>query len=69
MGWSSGSRLFDTVIQAISNEVSDVEARKRIYRPLIDSFEEMDWDTQDECQGLDPAYDELYNERYPDEEY
>lgn len=67
MGWGSGSRLFDGIITTIKKNVTDFEARKRIYREMISEFEEMDWDTQDECLGVDSAYDEVYNEEYFDQ--
>ena len=66
MGWSSGSRIFGKVIEAIKPAVKDENARKEIYLDLIDAFEESDWDTQDECMGKDPAYDAALKELYPD---
>ena len=62
MGWASGSSLFDAIIEAVMDEVPDKEKRKRIYKPIFDEFQAHDWDTEDECVGLDPAYDEMYNE-------
>ena len=38
--------------------VLDREARKSIYRALICSLEDADWDTQDEVAGLDVIFDE-----------
>jgi hypothetical protein len=67
MGWGSGSILFSDIIRAVSRAVPDKETRKRIYRPIIDAFEQDDWDTQDECLGKDIAYDELYEEVYGDD--
>lgn len=68
MGWGSGSTVFSGVIAAVKVEVKDKEARKRIYAPIIEAFEAMDWDTLDECVGEDEAYDELYEAMYPDDE-
>jgi hypothetical protein len=65
MGWSSGSGLFSLVIESIKNNVLDHGERVEIYKGLIDSFEEFDWDTQDECLGEDPAYDEALYELHP----
>lgn len=62
MGWAGGSRLFDEVIQAAKLRVEDYEARVAFYEEVIEAFEDEDWDTQDECLGEDPAFDEaLYN--------
>lgn len=66
MGWASGSRLFSGVISVIKEYVDCEKERKDIYMDLIAEFEEFDWDTQDECIGEDPAYDEALKELHPD---
>lgn len=66
MGWSSGSSTFSEIIAAVKPNVADKEARKRIYLPIINAFENSDWDTQDECLGQDDAYDEVLKEMHPD---
>jgi len=67
MGWGSGSRVFSQIIQAVLPHVESPEARKNIYRPIVEAFEQQDWDTQMECLGEDPAYDELLRELHPDD--
>lgn len=62
MGWGSGSLLFSQIIENVEPHVADVEVRKNIYRPLIDAFRDMDWDTYGECLGEDPAFDEALKE-------
>ena len=57
MGWTEGSDIMSEVIEALLQHVPDDEARNRIYTRLIPHFERHDWDTQDECRGLDPAFD------------
>lgn len=57
MGWSSGSELFDKIIEAVQPAVHDEAAREAIYANIIPAFEDQDWDTQDECMGKDPAFD------------
>ena len=58
-----------TIITTIKEEIPyDEELRKNIYIPIIEKFEDCDWDTQDECLGIDPVYDLLYNELYGDYE-
>jgi len=69
MGWASGSDLFTEVIAVIKPAVKDKKARKKIYRKLISAFQDHDWDTCDECLGIDPVYDELYEEMFPEEDY
>jgi hypothetical protein len=72
MGWSSGSGLFGELIDSLMKHVSDDDDRKAIYLDMIEAFEAHDWDTLDECVGVDDVYDEIYEERYPsddDEDY
>jgi len=59
MGWCSGSEIMNAVIEAVRDEVKDKEKRKKIYKPVFDTLENNDWDTQDESLGLDQAFDEL----------
>lgn len=72
MGWASGSSLMSEIISAIQPHMPDEGARKEVYKVLINAFEDQDWDTQDECEGEDPAYDaaleELHPEWYEEEE-
>lgn len=65
MGWASASRIMSDIMDAVIPVVPDKEARKKIYRPVIESLEEGDWDTQDECMGEDDAYDEVIKELHP----
>lgn len=65
MGWGSGSYIFLELIEVIKPNVLDDGVRKGIYVKLIPVFEAMDWDTQDECLGKDPAYDTALRELHP----
>jgi hypothetical protein len=65
MGWSSGAQVMGVIIEAVQANVPDVKAREAIYRPIIDALEDQDWDTQDECEGEDPAYDAVIRAMHP----
>ena len=60
MGWSSGSELFGKIIEAVQPAVPDEAAREALYLKLIPGFEDQDWDTQDECLDMDPAFDSAW---------
>jgi hypothetical protein len=62
MGWASGSQLFSNLIATMRKHVKDKSKRKAIYKEMIISFEDEDWDTQDECEGEDSAFDEALDE-------
>jgi hypothetical protein len=66
MGWASGSRVMSEIIAAIQPHLPDENARKEVYKILIKVFEDDDWDTQDECEGEDPAFDAAMQELHPD---
>jgi hypothetical protein len=65
MGWSSGSSIMREVVKAVSANVTDPEARRRIYEPIIEALDMEDWDTQDEVWGMDPACDAALLVRHP----
>ena len=65
MGWGSGSTLMSDVIKTLRQNVSDSASRQAIYYDLILSFDDQDWDTHDECVGVDPAFDAALKEHYP----
>ena len=69
MSWSEGSRLFTRVAEIIESVVTNQSDRKEIYEMLIETFQDHDCDTLDECMGIDPILDELLDELLEDEDY
>jgi hypothetical protein len=69
MGWSSGSNIFEEIITVLRSNVPNYEDRCDIYRELISVFENYDCDTLYECVGSDEAFDEVWKEMYPDDDY
>lgn len=67
MGWASGSELARPIIQAVKDNVTDNEARRRIYVALLNAFRDADWDTIDEAMGIDHAFDEVADNDEHDE--
>lgn len=59
MGWASGSEIAIDVVTVVRDEVSDPQARERIYRVLFKSLRGQDWDTVDEAMGIDDVFDEV----------
>jgi hypothetical protein len=52
------------IIGELAPELSE-DVRRKVYRTLITTFEDMDWDTQDECLGEDPVFDAVIKELHP----
>jgi len=67
MGWSGGSEIFGQIIKAVKRNVPDKKKRKNIYKAAINAFRDQDWDTEDECEGMDPAFDEVMKKIRKDE--
>jgi hypothetical protein len=59
MGWASGSDIMESVICAVAAEVKDFDAKYRIYKEVYADMRNADWDTVDECLGIDPAFDQV----------
>lgn len=45
------------VICALQPVIEDEQQRADVYYQLIDAFTDLDWDTENECLGMDPAFD------------
>jgi len=66
MGWASGSQVMDGIIEVVQKEIKDPKVRFRLYKGIILALEEQDWDTENECEGTDDAYDKALKELHPD---
>jgi hypothetical protein len=66
MGWAGGSSIMSELIDAIKPIVKRRDDRMTIYQAMIETFEDSDCDTLDECIGQDPAWDAVYKKKYPD---
>lgn len=62
MGWSSGSGIFDDIINALLEAEVDDEQRQIIYTKLIETFTYFDCDTLFECMGKDEVFDKVLKE-------
>jgi hypothetical protein len=69
MGWSSGSRLAINLIEAAKDTISNSDDRQEFYELMIDYFRDFDCDTLDECVGVDPAFDGVWQKLYPSDDY
>jgi hypothetical protein len=66
MGWASGGDLYRQIIEALKRLVPDDAERARVHKMLIPLFESADWDTQDECLWVDPAFDDALFTLHPE---
>lgn len=68
MGWARGSELFSAIISAAKVAIPNDKTRRTFYVKIWCAFDDMDWDTEYECLGEDPMYDEIYKERFGDDD-
>ena len=66
MGWGSATNIYEQVIHAIMDEGVDAPTRHRIHMRLIPAFEDQDWDTQGECEGIDGSFDSALEALHPE---
>ena len=65
MGWASGSSLMSEIIKAAKMYMENDLRRRDFYVMVINAMENADWDTQNECEGEDDAFDEALSIVYP----
>ncbi len=54
------------IIKQVKECVPSAVLRVRIYQPIVEAFDDLDWDTRSECLGGDVAFDEVLREAHPD---
>ena len=65
MGWSGGSDIAGQIIESVMQNVDSKQIRKNIYITILRVMEDNDWDTQRECEGIDPVFDQLLKDKHP----
>lgn len=65
MGWGSGSYLMSEVQQGMMEKGIPKPIRKTLYEILIPAMQDRDWDTELDCMGYDPAFDEVLRSLHP----
>jgi hypothetical protein len=69
MGWASGSRLAAELIEAAKASITSDDERESFYEQMIYAFEEADCDTLDEATGIDTAFDRVWEDLYPSDDW
>lgn len=69
MGWASGSRLAAELIEAAKVSITSEDERESFYEKMIYAFEDADCDTLDEATGIDDAFDRVWEDLYPSDDY
>jgi hypothetical protein len=65
MAWHTGSSLMTAIIMALKDLVKDENTRCEFYRRIIPAFNDLNWNTQNDCLGHDEAFDKTIREIEP----
>lgn len=69
MAWTTGSHIFEEIAAVLRAHVSDYQDRIDIYRELIGIFEDNGAELYDIYESVDEAFDDVWREMYPDNDY
>ena len=62
-----GSQVLNQICENLVDGDVSYDDRKLVYEVLLDIFEDFGAKNLDECLDIDPAFDEIWNEKYPPE--
>ena len=69
MAWSNGTSIFEEIAAVLRANVPDYESRRDIYRELITIFEDNGAELAEIYESVDEAFDDIWREMYPDNDY
>lgn len=67
MAWSTGNQILGQIIENLIDSDVSYDDRKVVYEVLLEVFEDFDAKDLDQCNDIDKAWDEVWNEKYPPE--
>lgn len=62
---TTGSQVLGQILENLSDGEVSYDDRKIVYEVLLEVFEDFDAKNLQECVDIDPAFDEVWNEKYP----
>jgi len=65
---SEEAKLYEKIIRILLEEIPSDEKRQSIHIKIIDAFWVNGWNTQNECIGIDSAYDRACDVLMPDDD-
>ena len=64
---AQGTQVLGQIIESLENSEVAYEDRELVYEILLEVFEEFEAKNLEECLDIDPAFDKVWNEKYPPE--
>lgn len=64
---TTGSQVLGQILENLTDSDVSYDDKKIIYEVLLEVFEDFDAKNLDECLDIDPAFDEVWKEKYPPE--
>jgi hypothetical protein len=59
MGWAGGSEIGERIAKVVEKVVPNIDAKRKIYKAMLDALSENDCDTLAELKDIDPILDQL----------
>jgi hypothetical protein len=62
-----GNQILNQICESLLDSEVSYDDRKIVYEIILGVFEDFESKNLDECLDIDPAFDEVWNEKYPPE--
>lgn len=67
MAFNNGSQILGQILESLESSEVSYDDKKLFYEVVLEVFEDFDAKDLEECLDIDPAFDEVWNEKYPPE--
>ena len=64
---AQGAQVLGQILERLTEEDISYDDRKAMYEVLLEVFEDFEAKNLEECLDIDPAFDEVWKEKYPPE--
>lgn len=67
MGWCSGTKVFDSMVTSILDNIADTGKQRKLIKDLTETLENMDWDCQYDSEYANhPIVKDVWRKLHPD---
>jgi hypothetical protein len=66
MGWGGGTHVMESLLDSMNEALILSDERRFVYRRMLKTLTDLDWDCVSECLGIDEVFDLGVEEMYPE---
>jgi hypothetical protein len=66
MGWGGGTHVMESLLDSMNEALILSDERRFVYRRMLKTLTDLDWDCVSECLGIDEVFDLVVEEMYPE---